>query len=82
MAGRPGAADAIQGNMEPPGPNRGDIDHWQRQHGIEVAGDRLAVLPHLAEAVPPHARRALLGECPHPRPGLRVEEDAVRARRT
>jgi hypothetical protein len=74
-----GPSDAIDCNMELPCTDRGDADHRERQDRLEVPLHRRRVLSHLAEAVPAHSRRPLLGQRPYPLARLGVQENPVRA---
>src|SRR5262249_49919716 len=69
--------DAIQSNMKAALLDRRDIDHRQAEDGIEVALDRMPILAHLPQILPPVPWWTLLRQRPHPRPRLRVEKDAV-----
>ena len=79
MVTAPAPRTQSSATWKPPAPDRRDVDHRQREDRVEVPGDRLGVLPHLADAVPAGARRALVGQRAHPLARRGIEEDAVGA---
>ena len=74
----PRPAHTVEGDVELPLADPGNIEDRQREDGIEMTADRAAVAGHLADGVPPRARRALLGQTAHLGTGHGIEKDAIR----